>query len=287
MRIRRSLRVALTGIFCLAAASPAAAQYTSSAAAIRGMDERFRLNLGGFFQNFSTTLRLDSAALGTGTEISLEDDLGQSANKTSFRADGYWRFGRHGSLQFSFLTWNRSGSLTLSRDIQFGDHVYHAGAAASSTLRVTDAELYYGYSFVNTGEAELGFLLGVSTFFNSASLEASGFITGPGGTTCGCTVLEDRSLVAPIPAIGGFFRYTLLPGFFVYGRAKVLPQVTVSGYSGSMFDGRAGFDVFFGRNVGIGGAYSYTKIKFARVGADTLEVDYRYSGPLVYLSFAF
>ncbi len=283
----RIARTSLTIVAALFLSGSAAAQWGPSYAAVKGMDETFRIDVGGFFQKFDTTLRLDSPSLGTGTEVSLEDDLGQSAKRTSFRADGYLRFGRHGSLQFSFLTWNRSGSLTLSKDIQFGDHIYHAGAAASSKMRVTDAELYYGYSFVNTGEAELGFLLGVSTFFNSASLEASGFITGAGGTTCGCTVLEDRSLVAPIPAIGGFFRYTLLPGFFFYGRAKELPQVTVSGYRGSMFDGRAGFDVFFGRNVGIGGAYSYTKIKFARVGADTLEVDYRYSGPLVYLSLAF
>jgi hypothetical protein len=224
MRIRRSLRVALTGIFCLAAASPAAAQYTSSAAAIRGMDERFRLNLGGFFQNFSTTLRLDSAALGTGTEISLEDDLGQNAKKTTFRADGYWRFGPHGSLQFAFLSWNRSNSVTLTKDIQFGDHVYHAGATANSRLRITDAEIYYALSLVNNGETELGTMLGVSVLFSSASFDATGYITGPDGTTVtGSVAADNRSLVAPIPAIGSFFRYTLLPRFFVYGRIKGLP----------------------------------------------------------------
>jgi hypothetical protein len=63
--------------------------------------------------------------------------------------------------------------------------------------------------------------------------------------------------------------------------------VTISGYREDMLDWGAGFDCFFSQNVGIGGGYLYTKIKFAHEAADTLAVNYKYSGPLVYLSLAF
>ncbi len=287
MRARRRILIAFSALLLVAAALPAAAQYASSYEAVKGMDERFQMNLGGFFQKFDTTLRLDSEQLGRGTEINLEDVFGQDSSKTSFRADGYWRFGRHGSLQLAFLTWSRSGSNTLNRDIQFGDNVFHAGVATSSKLTVTDIELYYAYSFVNTGEMEFGLMLGASTVINSGSFEASGSITGPGGTTTVATKVEDTNLVAPIPALGGLFRYTLLPRFMFVARARGLPKVTISGYSGTMFDGRAGLDYYFTKNVGIGGSYNYTRIKFAKEGSTTLQFDYRFSGPYFYIGVAF
>ncbi|MFI5182334.1 MAG: hypothetical protein ACHQPI_13185 [Thermoanaerobaculia bacterium] len=287
MNLRRVALAVLASAVVIGAARPAAAQWGPSYSAVKGMDESFRIDLGGFFQKFDTTVQLDSSSLGPGTEISLESDFGQNANKTSFRADGYLRFGRHGNLQFSFLTWNRSASTTLARDIQFGDHVYHAGATASSELRITDAELYYGYSLVNTGETEFGLMLGASTLFNTASLDASGYVTGPGGTTSGSVSSDSKSIVAPIPAVGAYFRFTLLPGFFLEARAKGLPRITISGHSGSMIDTRAGLGYFFTQNVGVGATYSYTEIKYSYAGSYNLAFDYKYSGPYVYLSLAF
>ena len=265
-------------------AGPASAQ---SYADIKGMDERFRLDLGGFFQKFDTTLRLDSAALGRGTEINLEDDLGQDAHKTSFRASGYWRFGRHGRFDFGVLTFSRSASHTITRDIEFGDHVYHAGATLDSKFTATQVDASYAYSFVNTGEVELGAKLGLSAIFQSVKFDGSGFITGPGGSVSGNRASDDRSVVAPIPAIGAYGRFTLLPGLLLTGGVRGLPTVTISGYSGSMIDAGAFLDWYPWKNVGVGGGYSYWKITFTREADPTVEINYTYSGPLVYVTFAF
>jgi hypothetical protein len=268
----------------VAIALPASAQ---SYADVKGMDERFRLDLGGFFQSFDTTLRLDSTALGRGTEINFEDDLGQDSNKTSFRANGYWRFGRHGRFDFGVLTYSRSATHTINRDIEFGDHVYHAGATVDSQMRTTQVEAYYAYSFVNTGEAELGAKLGFSAIFHSIQFDATGSITGPGGTVSGSRASDSRSVVAPIPAIGLYGRFTLLPRLFISGYAKGLPNITIGDYGGSMFDGGAFVDWYPWKNVGFGGGYSYTKITFERTTDPTVSFDYSYSGPTVYLTLAF
>jgi hypothetical protein len=283
MKLFRSAAT-LAAAALIALATPAAGQ---SYASVKGMDERFRLDLGGFFQNFDTTLRLDSTALGRGTEINLEDDLGQDSRKTSFRADGYWRFGRHGRFDFGVLSYNRSATHTIAKDIEFGDHVYHAGATVDSQMRTTQVEAYYAYSFVNTGEVELGAKLGISAIFESVEFNATGSITGPGGTVSGNRASDSRSVVAPIPGIGVYGRFTLLPGLMISGHVKGLPTVTISDYSGSMVDAGAFLDWYPWKNVGFGGGYSYTKLTFERTIDPTISFEHTYSGPLVYLSLAF
>jgi hypothetical protein len=87
--------------------------------------------------------------------------------------------------------------------------------------------------------------------------------------------------------IGAYARFTLLPGLLISAHGRGLPTVTISSYSGSMFDGGAFLDWYVWKNFGVGGGYSYTKITFERTGDLTVRFDYSYSGPLVYLTLAF
>jgi opacity protein-like surface antigen len=271
----------------LVAAPAATAQDAAAYMQNKGMDERFRLDLGGFFQKFETTLRLDSTRLGTGTEVSFEDDLGLGAHQTNFRADGYWRFGRHGSLRFGFLLWNRTNTHTIDRDIQAGDHVYHAGATLDTALRVRVAQLYYSYSFVNNGKVEAGAMIGFSTFFNSASLEGTGNITGPDGEQAsGSASKETRDFVAPIPALGLHGQFTIVPKLFVRAYARGF-KIIISGFTASEFEAFGGLDYYPWKNVGIGAGYNYVELKFSHQADRTVAFKYTYSGPLTYITIAF
>jgi hypothetical protein len=280
----KTLRLA-TLIAAAALAVPAFAQ--SNYAQQKGMDERFRIDMGGFFQNFSTTLSLSNKSGSVGTEVNFEDDLGQSANQTSFAADGYWRFGRHGRLDFAYRGWNRSNSHTLTRDIVFGDTTYHVGATLDSRLRVSIAELYYSYSFVNNGDLELGLGLGVSTYFTSAQLDGTGTVSGAGGGVTGARTTEGHSLVAPIPAIRAYGAYTIIPKLFLSASVKGI-GATINGYHASMVDGRGGLTYVFSKNIGAGAHYQYVKITFSHEGTSAdLAATYRFQGPLVVLVVAF
>lgn len=272
---RAAVAVALLGI-----ALPSAAQQDAVA-------DRFRLNLGGFFQTFDTTVGLTRPDGTGGGEVDLQDVLGTDSRQTNLRADGYWRFGPHGSLQFAYRGWNLRNSRTIDRDFTFGDKTYHAGADVDSQLRVSVADLYYGYSFVHNSYGELGLGLGLSAYFTKVSISANGTITGPGGTASGSFDETQRSLVAPLPALLVFFRYSLYPTLFVYGRAKGITG-TIDGYHGEMFDGIAGLEYFFTRNVGLGAGYEYVDIKFSHTGDQAeLSFRYKYNGPLAYLSLSF
>lgn len=283
---RKSLLFLLTVAFVIAGSAEAQVGSTYYAHQ-RGMDERFRLDIGGFFQTFNTTVSVEGSDGRPGTEVNLEDILGQNSHQTNIRLDGYWRFGPHGSLVFAFRNWHRTNEQVIDRDINIGDNTYQAGANVSTDNRVQVYQLYYAYSFVNNGDMELGAELGLSAYYTKLSFEASAHVVGPGGSASATTGAEAKNLLAPVPGIGAFFKYTLLPRFFFCGSVKGLPTVTISGYSGSFIDFTAGLDYFFTQNIGLGAGYEYTKVTYHGASTPRVGIDYKYSGPLVYLSIAF
>ncbi|HUM03515.1 MAG TPA: hypothetical protein VL084_14590 [Thermoanaerobaculia bacterium] len=288
MTVRRILAASVVLMVCLFVVSPAAAQFSQSYLTARGMEERFRLDIGGFFQKFDTTVTIDRSDGSPGTEVNLEDVFGQNAHQTNLRLDGYWRFGPHGLLLFAYRGWHRTNEHVLDRDIDIGDTTYHAGANVSVNNRVNVFQIYYGYSFWNTGTFELGAQLGISGYYTKLAFSASANVTGPGGSASTTTGNEDTNFLAPVPGIGGYFRYTFFQRFFGFATVKGLPTVTISGYSGSMIDVTAGLDYFFTKNIGLGAGYEYSKITYKDANlTPRVGVDYKYSGPLVYVSLTY
>ncbi len=288
MRSHRALPLVVPAVvlLLLLSAWPAVSQSSADFVAVKGMDERFRLDVGGFFQKFTTTIRVDSATRGQGTEVNLEDDLGLSSNQANFRVDGYWRFGRHGRVDFAYTGWNRNSSHTLDRDVTVGDTVYHAGAQLDTKLRVSLIEVYYGYSFWNTPTFELGAQLGVSALINRAEFEGTGTISGGGGSATASYSGQGRSLTAPVPSVGVQLRYTLMPGLLVSGKIRGM-SVTIDNVKASEMEGRLGLDYYPWKNWGFGVAYDYMDIKVTKQSDPSLELNYKYSGPMVYLTMAF
>lgn len=276
MKVTRSLGILLAAAIALAA--PALAQ-SGKAYDLqqRGMDETFRLDVGGFFEKFATTLRAGDASGSAGTEFGLEDVLGAPDSKTTLRVDGALRLSRRSSVLFGYRTSNRSSSAVVQRDIAFGDQTYRAGAQVDSQFRVDVGELYYAYSLVNSGEAEFALMLGVSAFYNRASLSVSSLAAAQP---------DSRNLFAPVPAVGATFRYALYPKFFAWGTIKGLTG-TASGYHGSMLSWSAGLDWYFTKNIGIGGGYEYVKLDFEKLETRQFALSYQTNGPVAYVSIAF
>lgn len=250
----------------------------------RGMDETLRLDVGGFFQKFTTSLRAGDAIGSAGTEFGLEDVLGAPDSKTTLRVDGALRLSRRGSFLFGYRSSDRSSSVALRRDVAFGDQTYRVGVQVDSQLRVDVGELYYAYSLVNNGDAEFALMLGVSAYYSRATIAASGSVGGGGAGAA--TQSESRNLLAPAPAVGAYFRYALYPKFFTWGSVKGLSG-TASGYHGSMLSWSAGFDWYFTQNVGVGGGYESVRVQFEKLEARQFALDYRYDGPVAYVSLAF
>lgn len=257
-----------------ACAAPAFAQSSAYTLQQRGMNETLRLDVGASFQTFSSAARLDASGGAPGTDLGLESGLGLPDSKTTLRADGTLRLGRRMSLQFGYRTADRAGSAVIARDVTWGDQTYRASARVDTRMKVDLAELYVAWALVNAGDTEFAVMVGATGAFAKASLSAAG-----AGS-------EERSVSAPLPAVGAFLRYALYPRVFAWARVKGL-TATVSGTHGSYLDWSAGADFFFSKNFGIGGGYGFTKVDVDHRKDRTYAISYETKGPLAYVSIAF
>jgi len=246
------------------------------------MDEFFRLNLGGFFQSFDTTLNVGSTNGTPGTGFNLENDLGLG-HSNSFRADGYWRWSRHFRLDFGYRGWNRTATHTLTKQIDFGDHTYDIGATVDFRNRANIFDVYLGWSPVYTPQFEFGVMLGISAEDLKYTIDKQTVVNGNVQTSDN----EERKVFAPIPAIGAYISATIMPRLFVHGDVRGFPSITIGDYKGSLVDGRVGLDYFFSEHWGLGATYNYVKLTFAHKVTRIYELSSRYSGPMVYLGVAF
>jgi hypothetical protein len=252
----------------------------------KGMDERFSLNLGGFFQKFGTSIDIGPVNGGEGTNIDLERDLGLGS-QTTFRLDGLWRFGRHGRLDFGYTGWTRKNTHTLEKTIDWGDHEYGIGASVDFRQHTDVWNVAYGYSFVNTPKVEFGLRLGISATYNNLSLSGQASVIGPGGGGSTSQTLEEKKFWAPLPTIGGYVQATIIPRLFVTGDVRWLPKITAGNYSVEYIDARGGVEYYFTPNIGLGVNYDYVKLDFSRNVSRQYALHYRYDGPFGYIAIAF
>ncbi len=242
------------------------------------LDERFRLNLGGFFQKFTTTVSLGPKDGGEGTDISLEKELGLG-NQTTILLDGSWAFGPHGRLVFGYRGWSRNATHTITREIEWGDHTFPINASVDIHNKAHIADLYYGYSFVHSSTVDLGLMLGVIGGYYSVDLQAT--LAGVGEQH------EQKNVLVPLPSLGAYVEVALMPQLTLKVSARGLPKVTVSDYSADQVEVVAGLNYFFTKNVGLGVTYYYDNFNLTRNVAQQAKLGFKYSGPMAYLALAF
>lgn len=155
--------------------------------------DKFSMSVGGFITQSNTTVQINSATLGAGAIIDLENGLGVESDFQTYRIDANYRFGesRRHEIEFHYFDSSRSGSRTLQQDLQIGDKIFLAGTGVNTEFDLQFANLDYVYNFLMDDRVRLG---------ASAGLHTTGIglkITETGGGS-----LEDESFTAPLPMIG-------------------------------------------------------------------------------------
>jgi hypothetical protein len=271
-RIRSSARIVLA-LVTLGGCGAALGQDASGAHP--GLTDRWTFQLGAYRPNASTTAHLNSSTRAIGTEISFEDDLGFSDSKTVPALLASVRLGERWKIEGEFLTLHRSSASTVSRTLNWGDRTYTVGTAVSADFDSDIYRLSVGYSFLKNNQAELGVVLGLHVTDFTASLAASTV----GGQT--------GDALAPLPTIGLYGAYAFTPKWLLSGRFDYF-SLNYNDYDGSLKNLSLGVDYRFTRHFGAGLAYRYvdyelnsTKSRF------TGGVNYRFSGPMLYLVSSF
>ena len=262
----RSVLLLLIGLICMPA----------YAASDPWGDSPFTFQLGGFRADTDTTVRLDSTTLGRGTEINFENALGIDDSKTLPEFSFLWRINPRHGIEGSYVTLNRSGSRTLSGTIQFGDVIYPVSTTVNSKFDSDVFRVAYRYSPINENGNELALLLGAHyTTFDVAI-----------GTPAG-TLSESASVNVPLPTIGARGKVRLADNWHLTGFAQLL-KLKVGDYDGSLVNATAGIEWSFLRQAYAGLGYTYYRYDLESEKNDARgEFKYRFSGPSLYLGFAF
>ncbi len=275
-------------VLVVAATVPAAAQSIVSESerlAVRGVPDRWGVDLGSYWQTFDAKVRLDASNGETGTEINLEEDLRLPESQTNFRVGGYYRFGDHARLDVAYFSWDRSRSTTLERQVEWGDVTYDVGVELEAEASAQALNVVYKYSFVNNGKVTFGLNGGISALWTEFTLSGEGSVNGE---PVSGTVTEKKDVIFPVPVLGLHFEmalakrllWTVDGDFFV---------ATISGYDGNLTSGGTTIAYYFTPNIGVGAGFATTAYKVNKEGDNggELRVRYGYGGPVAYASIRF
>jgi hypothetical protein len=237
--------------------------------------DRYSLELGAFSPKAKTTASLSNSAGGAGTSVSFENLLGVEDTKTTGTLTGRMRLGEKWRIEAGYLNLDRSGSRTIGTTVMWGDNTYAPGTSVQSTFQSETLRLSGGYSFIKDAKAEFGVALGLHTTQFEASLTAAG-VGGAKG-----------DVLAPLPTIGVYGAYAFTPEWLLSGRIDYF-SLNYKKYDGSVLDTVVKVDYRFHRNFAAGLGYRYVGYDFsATEGGFKGSVDYKFSGPMLYLTGSF
>ena len=263
--------------------SPAFAQ--SSSDTWNGLSDRFQVDTGYFRIAADTVLRYNGAQ-GSG-DIDFEQDLGVGENVDTFWVESTWRVGRRHKLKLAFTRLNRDrNDYTLQRDFTWGGETYNAGLSASTSTATDILGGYYRFALVRNDRFEIGPTIGVGYLWLSARIEATGTVSGPGGTQSR-SLDESASTGSITGAVGGYAqawpakRLSLYADFLYI---KVKPENSEA----SVTDWRAGANYYFTPHLGVGAQYKYYTYSYDRgILVSELGGEITYKGFQVFASFLF
>jgi hypothetical protein len=209
MQTRPAIRVYVVAAFAAAAllaAAPARAQFKPKPLNDPATGETYKIEASAGYWFPTTTGTISSESLGIiGSTINIVSDLGLT--DTHFPDLKFQvRPAKKHKFRFEYLPISYTQSTTFSRDIVFNGQTYHIGLPVNSTLDWQMFRFGYEYDFLYHNKWFAGFIMEAKYTNVDATLTSP--IT---------QLTEFAKAQAPIPAIGGVFRYYVVPNIAITG----------------------------------------------------------------------
>ena len=243
---------------------------------------KFEIAVGGFVTNNDTDIQINSATLGAGVNVNLEDALGIDASSNTYRVDLLYRFGetRRNEIEFHYFKNKRDGSKVLEEDIQVGDQIFPAGTGVNTDNSLTFYNLDYVYNFLMDDRVRLGGSVGLHTTGIKLNISESG-----GGKT------ETDNVTAPLPMIG-LRLDVVLAKHWRMKTALNLFYIEYDNYTGRLSDTFVGVEYAPWKHIGLGaGVNAINYYIEADGGSDITDFNgsfqYRLTGLMFYAKYFF
>ena len=271
--------------FALIAGGALAAALLAAPACAERPEDNYWLSGTAMFAKADTTLRLDrSNVSGSGSVISLENDIGLPDHQTLPVVLGGLRLSDHWRVEAEFLRLKREGSAKINRALTIGDTTYSINTSLAGSLASDTYRIGAGYSFVLTDKAELGASIGFHVTRFTTTFVGTGSVNGGGQTAL---VSTNRGVTAPLPTLGLYGSYSLSPMFSVNGRVDYL-SIKIGDIKGKLIDTQAGISARVIKHLSVGGGYRYVDYGVtATKGNFVGKLAYKFNGPVIFAELVF
>jgi len=263
--------------FALACATLAAVLLVPAARA--QVDPTVELSLSYYQPTFDTNVRLDSSALGVGTDINLENDLGLDDQVNQLRGELGLRISNRNRVVLDYVDFDRKGSAKLSQSIQFGDVVYAGNADVSSRLQALHTSASWRFSVVKTPISDIAVSLGASWLDLKAEITGTASATANGAPLGSAVIAESGKASGPIPLVGVHGRWWIGGALRLGADGRYFDVNDFQGWSGSIVDYSIRLDYFVLPNFAVGAGYGGTHLKADFNDGDSSgRIDYSFDG---------
>jgi hypothetical protein len=242
---------------------------------------RGQVYAGGFAPNIDSTVAVGEDEAGAGIELDVEEVFGLDTSNVVLRAGASVRVGetRRHQWELDYLSILRSASKTLEQDVTIDGDTYPAGTEVSTDFDISVIRAGYAYSFYLDERVDLA--AGFGLYALPIDLDFDGIANS-----------SSSSFTAPLPTIGLSMDVALQDNLFLRQRLDLF-YLEVGQFEGAMADALLGLEWRPWEHVGFGLAYNRFEISVEATDEDYPEIDfvgdldYRYNGFLLYLTYAF
>ena len=230
--------------------------------------DTWQFSVAGSLVIFDTSIRVDSEDGSIGTEIDTESDLGLDEAKLQPRLTGRWRPGRRHELELGYQFAQREASHTLSRDIEFADTAFTAGADVRASLDADNVFLTYRFALVTDERQQFGLGVGLGAILQDTKIQAL-LSASSGGGSRSVDYEAQESVTAPTASIGAYGRFRLGDAWYLEADLRGI-YIAFDRFEARLFEPAAGVRWFPWERFGFEGAWSGQLI---RVDIDPVEGD--------------
>jgi hypothetical protein len=220
------------------------------------INDRFAVRGSYFPASISTTLRLDAANGGPGTELAAERDFGMSDKQDQGRIELTLRLRERHRMRFDYFKLTRNGDAVLTRNIDFGDETFVAADRVLSLLDWRTLNFTYLYSIFHRQRFELAAGAGLHILDGEARARVPARV-----------VNEEKSGVTVFPTLALDATWRISRRFALTARANRL-SASLDDSSGSFSDYHADVQYRWRPNLAMGAGYTALKTDLQVGGGD-------------------
>jgi hypothetical protein len=244
--------------------------------------EKGSIQIGGFITSSDTEMRVNSSTGAVGAVVNVEDALGVGGEKSTYRIDGFYRFGetRRHQIDLHYFDSRRSGTRVLDQTIQIGDTTFPIGATVATQFDLQFANIEYSYAFFQDDRVRLSVAGGLHTTGVKFKLDSPP------------ALFQDQSFTAPLPVVGLRGEVAITERWRLKGSIDAF-YLEYDQFTGLLADTSLAVEYLPFKHVGFGLGVNNVRMKVESDGDNAEgtdlngELKFNFTGLLMYARFLF